>query len=555
MKVRLNIRTAKGSLYQREYSESLIRVGRDPSNDLQFGADNDDNVSRFHAQLELRQGQLILADLASSNGTYVNNEQVLRPVQVNCGDEIRFGCAGPRATIAEIRSEDSPILGAASGNPIDSSSNDENFLSRAAAASVNERVESAGGPDWTKTRQPTRQLLVAYEFRARNRWLLTVTVVAGLIATFAGGLWSMIRARDATIYARLENEAEARHQAEQKLSSEVARTAREANQTRMEEARIQRELVAKVEEDIKRLANERDQNDRKVQEIEGAIARVIRKSETTEVVAEATSAQERWEQPEARIDCPQENVVLELKSGRHIRGRLEEIDSKAVGLKLPKFKYSFPYKVELVNRILTAEDVYKFDTRRRIFVSGVQYYAYNSVKEVFAPIRDSDPKASLWTREIASMRLVTGQEMPCLFCKLKTGTLGIGLDSGGVDQLPFQDIAQIVTAKGVYTFGSNRAAPEFKSFESIRAEQQEKQFATALVALGALSYGFGRGLGAMAASSGSGSDAQGGSSSGISRSSSSGPSYRWEPCPWCDGGRKKKGLLCTCTGGMVKKYY
>lgn len=55
-----------------------------------------DGVSRFHARIECsRQGTLVLSDLGSSNGTYVNGRRVQRPEPLQDGDRIRFG---PRAS-------------------------------------------------------------------------------------------------------------------------------------------------------------------------------------------------------------------------------------------------------------------------------------------------------------------------------------------------------------------------------------------------------------------------------------------------------------------------
>lgn len=50
-------------------------------------------VSRFHASFEVRHDTLIICDLGSSNGTYVNNLRLPphQPHLLRDGDEIRFG--------------------------------------------------------------------------------------------------------------------------------------------------------------------------------------------------------------------------------------------------------------------------------------------------------------------------------------------------------------------------------------------------------------------------------------------------------------------------------
>lgn len=51
-----------------------------------------DGVSRFHARIEwTEQGVLVVSDLGSSNGTYVNGRRVDHPKSLHDGDRIRFG--------------------------------------------------------------------------------------------------------------------------------------------------------------------------------------------------------------------------------------------------------------------------------------------------------------------------------------------------------------------------------------------------------------------------------------------------------------------------------
>lgn len=64
-----------------------VTVGREEGNSIQL---NDERVSRFHLRIQNDQGQLVLTDLESTNGTKVNGEdtrlRILRP-----GDVISIG--------------------------------------------------------------------------------------------------------------------------------------------------------------------------------------------------------------------------------------------------------------------------------------------------------------------------------------------------------------------------------------------------------------------------------------------------------------------------------
>jgi hypothetical protein len=64
-----------------------VTIGREEGNSVRL---NDERVSRFHAKLQEDQGQLVITDLDSTNGTRVNGEAIqlrlLRP-----GDRVAIG--------------------------------------------------------------------------------------------------------------------------------------------------------------------------------------------------------------------------------------------------------------------------------------------------------------------------------------------------------------------------------------------------------------------------------------------------------------------------------
>ncbi|NOQ63297.1 MAG: FHA domain-containing protein [Methyloprofundus sp.] len=64
------------------------KMGRSQENDVVF---NDDTVSGIHAQIKFeRNGDVVLIDLQSSNGTYVNGEEIMQH-KLQLGDEITLG--------------------------------------------------------------------------------------------------------------------------------------------------------------------------------------------------------------------------------------------------------------------------------------------------------------------------------------------------------------------------------------------------------------------------------------------------------------------------------
>src|SRR3954467_7020978 len=65
-------------------------VGRAPTSDVPV---IDPTISRRHAEVEYRDGTIVVRDLGSSNGTFVNGSRV-DETSVNAGDTITFGKVG-----------------------------------------------------------------------------------------------------------------------------------------------------------------------------------------------------------------------------------------------------------------------------------------------------------------------------------------------------------------------------------------------------------------------------------------------------------------------------
>jgi hypothetical protein len=78
-----------------------LRVGRSPdSGPLAARLGGYDNVSRHHARIWREGGELYVADLDSTNGTFVNDVEIpaYQPRRLRVGDIVRFG-ADLRATV------------------------------------------------------------------------------------------------------------------------------------------------------------------------------------------------------------------------------------------------------------------------------------------------------------------------------------------------------------------------------------------------------------------------------------------------------------------------
>jgi diguanylate cyclase (GGDEF)-like protein len=68
-------------------TDEPLTIGRDATSGLEL---SDDSVSRNHAFLECVDGDFVLADLGSTNGTYVNDQRI-DTRRLSPGDRLRFG--------------------------------------------------------------------------------------------------------------------------------------------------------------------------------------------------------------------------------------------------------------------------------------------------------------------------------------------------------------------------------------------------------------------------------------------------------------------------------
>lgn len=83
--------------------KSYAMLGRAPQADVRFGPDHDLPVSGRHAAVVFRDGEWILRDLASTNGTFVNGERLSGEHQLGDQDLIRLGDGGPMLRFGIVR--------------------------------------------------------------------------------------------------------------------------------------------------------------------------------------------------------------------------------------------------------------------------------------------------------------------------------------------------------------------------------------------------------------------------------------------------------------------
>jgi curli biogenesis system outer membrane secretion channel CsgG/SH3-like domain-containing protein len=100
MTIVVDVRSSAG--HRREqFDLPLITIGRDPSNDINFPPDDDRVVSAFHAKLADEDGAIVIEDIGSRNGTYVNGQKILGRTIVEPSSEVMLGLNGPRLRVTK----------------------------------------------------------------------------------------------------------------------------------------------------------------------------------------------------------------------------------------------------------------------------------------------------------------------------------------------------------------------------------------------------------------------------------------------------------------------
>lgn len=84
----LTVRSPSSAPIDYELRVGKITLGRKPDNDIVI---SDESASRLHAEIYYQEGQAVINDLDSTNGTYVNRERICKPHVFQSGDQVRIG--------------------------------------------------------------------------------------------------------------------------------------------------------------------------------------------------------------------------------------------------------------------------------------------------------------------------------------------------------------------------------------------------------------------------------------------------------------------------------
>ncbi len=101
MALALTVRT--GALAGRTFTfdHAMISVGRAPGSDLTFDAQQDIDVSGKHAEIVVIGSRVVMRDLGSTNGTWINGVRLVDDAEIFDGDVVAFGEHGPQVMVGQ----------------------------------------------------------------------------------------------------------------------------------------------------------------------------------------------------------------------------------------------------------------------------------------------------------------------------------------------------------------------------------------------------------------------------------------------------------------------
>lgn len=110
MKCEIRIISGAREGHRELLDKPYIGLGRHPMSDVRFDAEKDIDASTRHAAIILENGQYILRDLGSTNGTFVDGERVTADVVLKDGDVIRCGVHGPELAFQILRDQEEVVI-------------------------------------------------------------------------------------------------------------------------------------------------------------------------------------------------------------------------------------------------------------------------------------------------------------------------------------------------------------------------------------------------------------------------------------------------------------
>ena len=176
-----------------------ITFGRDPSSKVVYDLHRDDEVSRKHAVIRIKNDKELyfrIADLNSSNGTLLNGERIGGEVELLPNDVVELGAGGPkfmfdvqpRPANMPARTRQMGEIDAAVTRMVDAPSEVDATVEHAAAADTQQRSTITGTSSLTRAPIGKSTILrMLYDERTKSRQIWIAALAAVLVLAIIGG--------------------------------------------------------------------------------------------------------------------------------------------------------------------------------------------------------------------------------------------------------------------------------------------------------------------------------------------------------------------------------
>jgi len=177
-----------------------ITLGRDPSSNVRYDLQRDDEVSRTHAVIRIKNDKELyfrIADLNSSNGTFLNGERIGGEVELLPDDVVELGSGGPKFTFdvqprpgnLPARTRQMGAIEVAATRMLAASPQAGATVEHAAAADTRQRTAAADTAALAKVpvgKQTILRMLSEERSKARQVWIAALAAVL-ILAVLGGG--------------------------------------------------------------------------------------------------------------------------------------------------------------------------------------------------------------------------------------------------------------------------------------------------------------------------------------------------------------------------------
>lgn len=274
-----------------EAKGTRIRLGRGTECEIQPVETSDKTVSRVHAELTVgTTGGLVVRDVSSKNGTFVNGTRITEPVPVRLGDKIMLGAGGPVLIVEGLGTAPMPAV----ARPKADGLGQQTVMGLIGVAIQRAKEERQRGHRGSTAFLKAVAAEVGKDSRRKIRWLTAAVLM--LVLLLGGGVafvvWILSLQGEQTAHVMRTYEDSARAEADRLRHELAAARAEAAPASQVDSLRAQLES-AQATTTALRMTLERAQGALSQQLAAGEAGRVQAQSDLRRLRDELAAAQQR----------------------------------------------------------------------------------------------------------------------------------------------------------------------------------------------------------------------------------------------------------------------